>query len=244
MGTFSSTANFLAQSSDPGAIGAGAIWSDTDASILYRRNDANDDWLEVAVFGGGTGQTANQFVQVNSGGTALETVAKTDFTNAFVRLDAHETSSSAASYTFTPSSALDWDTYSEIIVKIRGGTSGGTGTVSAEINGITSYGVTTIKNINGTGSDVQAAPTELTLIDAADIAAARDFMIDLHIYNSETGDNLHGWATTQVEADNIATFLGFTAGASITTFTSVLVQISAGNFVDGTRIDTYGVLRA
>jgi len=58
MGTFSSTGNILAQSSDPGALGAGAIWSDTNANITYRRNDANSAWLEMPVIGGGTVTTA------------------------------------------------------------------------------------------------------------------------------------------------------------------------------------------
>jgi len=44
MGLFSSTANFRAQSADPGAIGAGSIWSDTDDNQTFRRNDANDNW--------------------------------------------------------------------------------------------------------------------------------------------------------------------------------------------------------
>jgi len=47
MGTFSSTANFIAQSSDPGALGAGSIWSDTDAGTTFRRTDANDAWEDI-----------------------------------------------------------------------------------------------------------------------------------------------------------------------------------------------------
>ena len=37
----------LAQSSDPGAIGAGSYWADTDAEATFRRNDANTAWLNL-----------------------------------------------------------------------------------------------------------------------------------------------------------------------------------------------------
>jgi len=48
MGLFSGTGNLIAQSSDPGAsAGPGAIWSDTDADITYRRNDANSAWVQM-----------------------------------------------------------------------------------------------------------------------------------------------------------------------------------------------------
>ena len=33
-----------AQADDPGAVGAGSFWTDTDANLTYRRNDANTDW--------------------------------------------------------------------------------------------------------------------------------------------------------------------------------------------------------
>lgn len=45
MGLFSSTGNIRAQSSDPGAIGAGSIWSKTDSEETNRRNDANSAWV-------------------------------------------------------------------------------------------------------------------------------------------------------------------------------------------------------
>jgi len=47
MGLFSSTANVIAQAADPGPIGPGGIWSDTDAETTFRRNDANTDWVQI-----------------------------------------------------------------------------------------------------------------------------------------------------------------------------------------------------
>lgn len=48
MGLFSNTGNIIAQAADPGSsAGAGALWSDTDANITSRRNDANSAWLQI-----------------------------------------------------------------------------------------------------------------------------------------------------------------------------------------------------
>lgn len=35
------------QSSDPGAIGAGMLWEDTDTGTIYKRNLANTDWVPI-----------------------------------------------------------------------------------------------------------------------------------------------------------------------------------------------------
>lgn len=56
----------FAQAADPGAVGSGTIWTDTDANITYRRNDANTDWIPIALSLG----TAYQNLSVNSGATA------------------------------------------------------------------------------------------------------------------------------------------------------------------------------
>ena len=74
MPLFGSTANVRAQSSDPGAIGAGSLWSDTDAQRLLRRNDANTEWVEVGI---GALGSANQHLAVNSGATAIEYINET-----------------------------------------------------------------------------------------------------------------------------------------------------------------------
>ena len=61
-----SSERIFAQASDPGAVGAGSIWTDTDANISYRRNDANTGWTPFALDLG----TAYQNLSVNSGATA------------------------------------------------------------------------------------------------------------------------------------------------------------------------------
>ena len=67
MGSWNVTSErIFAQASDPGAVGAGSIWTDTDANISYRRNDTNTGWIPFALDLG----TAYQNLSVNSGATA------------------------------------------------------------------------------------------------------------------------------------------------------------------------------
>ena len=67
MGSWNVTSErIFAQASDPGAVGAGSIWTDTDANISYRRNDANTGWIPFALDLG----TAYQNLSVNSSATA------------------------------------------------------------------------------------------------------------------------------------------------------------------------------
>jgi len=72
LGAWNVTAErIFAQTEDPGAVGAGAIWSDTNANITYRRNDTNTDWIPTTISLG----TARQVLAVNSGASALEYVS-------------------------------------------------------------------------------------------------------------------------------------------------------------------------
>jgi len=49
MGLFTlHAAIIVAQNNDPGPLGAGALWSDTNAEILNRRNDANSAWVQIS----------------------------------------------------------------------------------------------------------------------------------------------------------------------------------------------------
>ena len=48
MPSYSSSGNVLAQASDPGAIGAGSYWADTDTENTFRRNDANTNWTQLS----------------------------------------------------------------------------------------------------------------------------------------------------------------------------------------------------
>jgi len=69
LGVFATTGNIIAQSSDPGAIGAGSIWSDTDANIIYRRNDADTAWVRIGLLSG-----ASDTLPILNGGTAQATI--------------------------------------------------------------------------------------------------------------------------------------------------------------------------
>jgi len=44
-----SQGNLHTADADPGAVGAGHLWADTNTDFLYRRNDANDGWIRVSL---------------------------------------------------------------------------------------------------------------------------------------------------------------------------------------------------
>ena len=49
MGSWNISSNTVyAQPSDPGAVGGGSFWTDTDANLTYRRLDDNSGWVLVA----------------------------------------------------------------------------------------------------------------------------------------------------------------------------------------------------
>jgi hypothetical protein len=61
------------QSSDPGAIGAGGYWLDTDTYAIYRRNATNDGWNAVGA--GLTDPTSTQGSLIIRGASVLEALA-------------------------------------------------------------------------------------------------------------------------------------------------------------------------
>ena len=71
MGLWSITAqNVIAQDTDPGAVGAGVIWTDTNANLTYRRNDANSGWN---VIGSDTLVSAAEYAYLDGVTSALQT---------------------------------------------------------------------------------------------------------------------------------------------------------------------------
>lgn len=85
MGLFSNTATIVAQASDPGPLGAGAFWSDTNQEVTYRRTDDNTQWVPVGakvgdiLFWGGTEANAPTGFAICDG-TAI---SRTDFALLF-----------------------------------------------------------------------------------------------------------------------------------------------------------------
>lgn len=85
MGLFSNTATIVAQASDPGPLGPGAFWSDTNQEVTYRRTDDNTQWVPVGakvgdiLFWGGTEANAPTGFAICDG-TAI---SRTDFALLF-----------------------------------------------------------------------------------------------------------------------------------------------------------------
>ena len=62
--------NVIAQASDPGAVGAGVLWTDTNANLTYRRNDANDGWNTI---GSDTAVSATEYGYLDNVTSAIQT---------------------------------------------------------------------------------------------------------------------------------------------------------------------------
>lgn len=89
---------FYAQSSDPGAVGAGIGWFNTSTNILKVRNSANSAWLEVTVssvpshnhdsdYVNVTGDTMTGPINVHATNTVTLSVRKADGTTSVMVVD-------------------------------------------------------------------------------------------------------------------------------------------------------------
>lgn len=71
MGSWNIASNQVyAQAEDPGAVGAGSFWTDTNANLTYRRNDANTGWNLV---GSNTAVDATEYGYIDGVTSAIQT---------------------------------------------------------------------------------------------------------------------------------------------------------------------------
>lgn len=75
MGSWNISSNTVyAQPTDPGAVGGGSFWTDTDANLTYRRLDDNSDWVLVATH---TGVSNAEYSYLDGVTSALQTQINT-----------------------------------------------------------------------------------------------------------------------------------------------------------------------
>ena len=60
----------MAQADDPGAVGAGVLWTDTNADLTYRRNDTNTDWI---LLGGAAAVSSTEYGYLDGVTSAIQT---------------------------------------------------------------------------------------------------------------------------------------------------------------------------
>lgn len=65
-----SSERIFAQADDPGAVGGGSIWTDTDANITYRRLDDNSGW---SIIGTSTAVSTTEYGYLDGVTSALQT---------------------------------------------------------------------------------------------------------------------------------------------------------------------------
>jgi len=121
MGTFANTAQIYAQSTDPGAVGAGKQWNDTTNNRQYVRNSTNTAWIELAnedsgIFGSDVQFAPSDYVITDSEFTSPTncTVSSSDSANSG-SVTSTTTIDNAATTAFSSlSSAVD-SRYGEVI---------------------------------------------------------------------------------------------------------------------------------
>jgi len=207
----------------------------------------------------GTTTTLNTFsgtlnlVRGNLGLTVTNSSNTISLSPLLVKLDDHTAGGVESSYTFTPGTALDFDTYSTIKVVVAGEATGafalqmvlnGSATSTYNTGGET---VTTAGARTGVGD---AATAQATILSTTCIGAAgRDFEVTIEFNEqgtSYTGMTKHypTWRSAGQCGDaGIYEDRGGSKNTVMRTLSSIKLQTSTSTWKQNTHIITYGVLR-
>ena len=250
---------FFKQATQPTDWQNGDIWIDTDDSNGYvnqggtavrtalgslTRGDilyaSADDTIQRLAKG-----TNGQYLKIGANDPAWA-----DLTNTWEILDNHTTTASGTTYTFTPSTALDFDTYSKIIVVIDFSLNA-TAAVLLRINGSSNanyyYGgvrqsASATTAFGATGQTSASLATATMLNDDHSAVGTVEFyqglstgQLERVLWFSDIGridpGSMYEKQIGQLEEDN-------------TTITSITVLLSTSSWRAGGHITTYGVKRA
>ena len=153
----SNTGNLITQDTDPGAVGAGSLWSEIDAEITSRRNDADSAWVRMPLSGGIAisdladaidGELITWAADATPAAVAVGTVGQVltsggagvaptfqDAAGILSVIETYEASVAEAAKTFT-FTAVDFDDDSELLLVMDFNVAGA-GVLSMAYNGIT-----------------------------------------------------------------------------------------------------------
>lgn len=175
-------------------------------------------------------------------GTPVWTALTTAASEVVEILDNHEASGAEASYTFTPSSALTTDDYSEIIVLMD---FEATATFALEmiLNGVTSNyfskgfradGVALTNIAHNNQTEIQICSTTAATTNVPMFSKISIGMID-----TDAGD-LAGFSTTGQGTGALYENMFFSKQAVTAEITSIKMQTSTSTWKIGSKITTYG----
>jgi len=156
----------------------------------------------------------------------------------------HIATGAESSFTFTPSTPLDFDDISKILVVIDGDSTG-TGNLQFTVNGIvTVYMITGFTIASGVYSDLTSLNQASIVLDG--LVANQEFKANFTIHKGQGGDDneFGGEANVFLNA-NARTWISmnWSQGASLTTLSEIEVSMSASTWKTGTRITIYGLNR-
>jgi len=181
----------------------------------------------------------------NSGGASGGGVTPT--THTLERLDNHDAAGVEATYTFTPATPLDDETYSSIMIVVSGEVTAALA-LEMKINGLAAlYSMQKFTVIAGTVTGIaQVSTPEFEIVSAAllNIPTRKFSVIAYLMMGSPAFANPRITGMFAAKAD-----LGYTAGTLRNTtngedeITSITWQTSVSTWIAGTTIDTYGIRR-
>jgi hypothetical protein len=162
---------------------------------------------------------------------------------AFEKIEAHEASGTESSHTVTFSPAIDPDTYSSIIVIIKGEASAALDIrceIDAKTTGYYSRGYTT----DGTGETARAADNQTYAELLHSVGNSDVFTVILEVLvNDLTSDVISAYSRGIRPVNAVGQEMFITNTNSSTSIASIKIMTSTSTWKAGTKIDTYGVKR-
>lgn len=214
------------------------ISGQTAGDILYY-NGTN--WIRLAK------GTADQTLRMNAGATAPEWDTVSNATSTLVVLDNHTATGNESTYTYTPSSALLFTTYSKIIIEIA-------------LDCTDTFNLQMVLNaVAGTSNDsagfrwTGAAQADFSSFATTQLQIASSSLISNTISKcvshieftavDDDADAIMGHCISCGKLGENAELMNLSV-AGIKTITSIETKSSASSWKIGSTITTYGVLRA
>lgn len=250
---------FYKQATQPSDWQNGDIWIDTDDSNVYvnqggtavrialgslTRGDvlyaSADDTIQRLAKG-----VSGQYLQIGANDPSWVTL-----TSPLEVLDNHEASGNESTYTYTPGTALDFDTYSKIIVVIDVKVNAALALLmrlNSSANALYTYAghrqtTTATTTISANSQTSQSIASATILSDDNGVVGEVSIM---NTQNETQGERLAGFSKFEQVGGTMANeSLGWMLDEAHSTITAITILTSTSTWKAGSRITVYGMKRA
>lgn len=239
----------FAQATDPGAVGAGALWADTNANELFRRNDANNAWLEIADENN-TMTMANKTLTAPALGTPASGIMTnvTQTPELWTVIEDYEATIAESSHTFTINPVIDFDDDSMLVLVIDGAPTAALA-MECRANGISTANYMFDGSRFAAGAETIIGvdnQTEWDIASTTQVGGA-DFQIIVIFQIAKAGASSLDRCNFKSDAYRVGFYEHVGGGLNVgsqTDFDEILVQTSTSTWAIGTRMTLYRVRRA